>query len=392
MAEADVLKVKEIALNLAESVQGFGRRRFLDWLKVGAEPRIKVLRGFRGVGKTTALLQLMADEKAIYFSVDHPYIEGHNLYELGKQLFRAGYNVLLVDEIHHYSDWKKETKALYDEFPRACIIVSGSAPLAFEPERRYDIIEADPMSLREFAGLQGRVVEATESWKSIDETLRFLAENNWIHEHYENYLRNGAFPIFFAYKEKTLPALYNSIRKSIREDAPFFAKVDGETIRAMERLLLSLATSQPGEFSVNSMAKHLELTKYKGYEIVSLLEAMKILRLVKPHGRGPKLVRGEPKLLFYHPNLRWAVCDALGASPSIGAVREELAVFSLAQRGWRVSTIKGRKKSPDYMIEKGKEIIVIEIGGQSKSKAQLAGFTEKKLVITDRQLITLALF
>ncbi len=395
MNEIDLVKIKEISLNFSRGIEGLGKRAFLERINVIREPRIKILRGFRGVGKTTALLQLLGSaqqQRGIYLSMDHPYIENFGLYEIGKELVKNGYSVIMADEAHHYSKWERDAKALYDEFPNTSIVISGSAPLAFKEERRYEIIEVEPMSLREFVSLQGKNIESTESWKNLDNTLEFLASNNWIYEYFEQYTNGGAFPIYYTYKDKTLGAIYNSIRKSIREDALFFSHIDGEMIRGMERAIALLATASLGEFSINSMSKHLELTKYRAYEIIRLLNTMKILRIVLPYGKGPKLVRGEPKVMFYHPNLRSAVCDALGFKTDTGAVREELAVFSLIQRHWKVSTIKGLKKSPDYLIQKENQKIIVEIGGPSKNKIQLKGFDEEVLVITERQLIPLTIF
>jgi predicted AAA+ superfamily ATPase len=391
MAEIDISRIKETALRLAKSTEEYKHRYFLDLIQPESEPRIKVLRGFRGVGKTTALLQLMKDQ-AIYFSMDNPYVEMFSLYELGKEMRLAGAKILLIDEIHHYKKWKRDTKALYDEFPTLSIIVSGSAPLAFEPERRYDITEVEPLSFREFLYLEGKEIKKTEKWKDQSASLKFVAENPWLYEYYKQYLAGGAFPLYFSYREKTLSALYNSIKKSIRQDAVLLEDVDGETIMAMERAVILIATSKLGEFSINNFKELLEISKYKAYQVIHLLEAMKILRLIKPHGKGPKMIRGEPKLMFYHPNLRRAVYNALNMQMDLGVMREEMAVFFLSMRGWQVNTIKGMKKNPDYIIEKGKERIVVEIGGPSKTKKQLADISGETLVIEDRQLMLLGLF
>ncbi len=393
MAEIDITKIKEIGLRLAQSVLNFTPRSFIHQVHIGKEPRIQVLVGFRGLGKTTVLLQLLKQDKSMYLSMDHPYILGSSLYELGKTFITAGYGTILVDEVHHYKEWKRDCKALYDEFPEATIILSGSAPLAFEPERRYFIIPVDPMSLQEFAELQGKKITCPENiWQDDEKTLNFLAVHNWIHEYVPRYLQGGGFPIYFTYQEKTLDAIYNSIGKSIREDAPFFAHISGEDTQIMTKMLFSLATGSLGEFSINSLTQQLEIKKHKGYELISLLEKMKILRMVRPRGTGPKLIRGDPKLLFYHPNLRSALCTALKVQPNVGALREELAVFALSARGWLVSTIKGMKKNPDYYIQKGNRKLVVEIGGNSKDKSQLQGFEEETLLIDERKLITLALF
>jgi len=392
MPEIDLIKIKEIGLRLVQSVVPWNRRDFVPEVIIGKEPRIKVLVGFRGLGKTTALLQLV-DEKSIYFSMDHPYCMGYSLYELGKAFVNAGYTSLLIDEVHHYPEWKRDSKALYDEFSKISLVLSGSAPLAFEPERRYHIIPVNPLSLREFIKIQNKTItDQSEAWRTIDTTLSFLAAHSQLQEYFQHYWQGGGFPIYLSYKEKTLEAVYNGIRKSIREDAPFFAKVGGEDVMLMERFLLTIATSSLGEMSINSLSNNLGMKKQKGYELIWLLEKMKILRLVRPYGRGPKAVRGDSKLLFYHPNIRSAVCATLQVSPDKGALREELAVFSLMGRGWSVYTIKGKKKSPDYMICKGSEKIIVEVGGSSKTRRQLSGFSEQTMLLDERQLLILSLW
>ncbi len=391
MDSINITRIKEVSRELAGRVQGLPKRYFLSKVEVGKEPRIKVLRGFRGLGKTTALLQLM-NENAIYLSMDHALVKEHSLYDVGDALIKTGFKTLLIDEIQHYADWKRHTKSLYDSFPGVAIVLSGSAPLAFEPERRYEIIEVEPLSLNEFATLNGEEVEKTDSWKDIDSAINFVVKHKELHGNYAKYLNGGAFPLFFSHGEKTLKTVYNSIEKSIREDAIFFGKVDAESIVAMEKLVLFLASASLGEFSVNSLSNTLGITKYKVYEIVKLLEGMRILRLVRPFGKGAKLIRGEPKLMFYHPVMRSAVCNELLIEPDKGAIREELGVFCLASRGWKVSTIKGMKRIPDYIVEKGNERMVVEIGGPSKKRTQLREFNEKTLVITDLQLMALACF
>jgi len=391
MAEIDKNSLKETAIRLSNTTKEYAKRYFVEGIEIKKEPRIKILRGFRGVGKTTALLQMLSGQ-AFYFSMDNPQVERFSLYELGKNLVLSGNDVLLIDEIHHYKNWKRDTKALYDEFTNLSIVASGSAPLAFEPERRYEIWDIEPLSLKEFLELGGKKIQRNDTWINPEASLKFVAENSWLYEFYDQYLNGGGFPAYFSYKEKTLPSIYHSIKKSIREDAVLLANADGEMVMAMERTIIFLATSKLGEFSINSLSSVVEINKNKAYQMVALLESMKILRLVRPYGRGSKLVRGEPKLMFYHPNLRKAICNALNMQVDIGAQREEMAVFALLSRGWSVNTIKGMKKSPDYIIEKGKERIIIEIGGPSKGKGQLRGFEEKTLVLDDRSLIVLGLF
>ncbi|MEW6528830.1 MAG: AAA family ATPase [Candidatus Micrarchaeota archaeon] len=223
MAEIDSSSLKETFLRLKESVRSYTKRRLVNSIALGKEPRIKVIRGFRGVGKTTAMLQI-ADEKSIYFSMDNPLVQKYSLYELGKYFVLAGYSVIFIDEVHHSKNWKEDSKALYDEFPFVSIVISGSAPLAFEPERRYDIIEAEPLSLSEYASLCESPLPSPlpdADWQSVESAIRFLSSNPSTYARYKEYMEGGAFPLYFTYKEKTLDGISAGIWKSVREDAVF---------------------------------------------------------------------------------------------------------------------------------------------------------------------------
>ena len=391
-----VEELRFIALSLLKTAEGLKPRYIVKELRASlkTKPRIKLLKGFRGVGKTTALLQLFGlnSEKSLYFSADHPLIKEEKLYNAGRAIIKAGYNTLFIDEVHTYPNWRVEIKALHDEFPHLMIVASGSAPLALNPERREEMVALHQLDFGEFFFFkEEKELSATVEWTDKEAAMRFIASNPNIESEFHRYIRDGGFPSSLEIPvEKGLDAIYHSIRKSVREDAVFFLKMSKSKIFGMGSLLIYLATSPPGELSFTSLSKSLKLSKTVVYEIINALEDMEIIRVIRPYKKGLALVRGEPKLLFHHPNLRFAVCKQLGKMPDTGAVREELAVFSLIERGWTVHTIKGLKKSPDYAIEKDGKKLIIEIGGKKKKRAQLKGFANG-IVLSEYQLLPLSI-
>lgn len=394
--EPNTEQLRIISFSMLKAVEGFRQRRIVAGLLSSLEtlPRIKLLRGFRGVGKTTAMLQAFGQMqgKAFYFSADNPAVKVWGIYRTGKAIAANGFSTLLIDEVHTYPGWKQEIKALHDENANLRIIASGSAPLALTPERREELICLHEMSLSEFISLGGAEGPVSgDEWMESEDSMRLAASRPSIEGEFRAYARTGGFPLSLGMEDgKALDAIFSSIRKSVREDAVFFLKMSKEKVFAMESLLNMLATSPPGELSISSLSSSLHVSKTTVYEIVDALRGMEILRILRPYARGASLVRAEPKLLFFHPNMRFAVCRQLGVSPDLGAVREELAVFGLSERGWKAHTIKGEKKSPDYAIERGGEVLVVEIGGERKAKAQLKGF-DKGIVIREHQLIPLLL-
>lgn len=396
MEEPNVEQLRILSLSLLKSVEGLGRREMVETIlsSLGTSPRIKLLRGFRGVGKTTAMLQSFGQtqENALYFSADNPAVKNCGLYNTGKAAIKSGYPTLFIDEVHTYPDWRQEVKALHDESPSLRIVASGSAPLALVPERREELVCLHQMTLREFLFLKTGIGQtSTEEWRDKEEAMHLIAAHPGIEVAFQAYMKVGGFPLSFGMDEgRALDAIYHSIRKSIREDAVFFLKMSKEKIFAMENLLNLLATSTPGELSATSLSSSLRVSKTTIYEIIDALGGMEIIRVIRPYARGAALVRAEPKLLFFHPNMRFAVCRQLGHLPDKGAIREELAVFGFSERGWSAHTIKGEKKSPDYVIERAGERLVVEIGGERKNRLQLKGFPEG-LVIGEYQLLPLLL-
>lgn len=388
--------LKPIVSRLTKRAANLKKRNIVHKIldEIEQKPDIKVIRGFRGVGKTTALLQVLHQwkEKSVYFSADWPQVRQHSLYDFTLEILKDGNLFIFIDEIHTYPNWETEIKAIVDQFPDTKLIVSGSAPVVFVGDRRQTIYDMDPMDFSEFLALKyNQTIEtSSDSWKSESQCIDTLSEYYpQIEGRFKEYYQIGGFPVAIDYDfEKTLEAIFTAIKMSLEKDAASFLKVSSSKILAMEKFLYFLATSKPGETSINSLSKNLAVSKDSIYEILSALERMKIIRVMKPYGTGGKLVRGEPKILFAHPNLRVAVCKKLRMEPEIGSLREELAVFGFDRRGYNIYTIKGQKKSPDYTIKNEKESLVVEIGGKNKSRKQLEQF-ENGLVVKDMQLLAL---
>lgn len=385
-----------VSLALAKRVETLRKRTTFEDLNtaLSRKPRLKLLKGFRGLGKTTLLLQMLNEDipNRFYFSADHPLAKEFGIYAVSKEVIRSGFMVILIDEIHTYPKWREEIKALNDEFPDLVIFASGSAPLALNPERREELIEIKPMDFAEYLSINKNLeLKSENEWKDKQLAIAFIASNPSIESEFYKYARCSAFPSSLELdEERALDAIYHSIKKSIREDAVFFLNMSKEKVFGMENILIFLATASLGELSINAIAKSLELSKTVVYEIINTLETMEIIHIIRPYKKGLALVRAEPKMMFRHPNFRYAICKQLGKDVDIGSIREELAVFSFTERGFFVSTIKGMKKSPDYIIERNEEKFIAEIGGEGKTKAQLKGF-ENGIVLTEYQLIPLSL-
>jgi len=84
--------------------------------------RLIGIKGARGVGKTTLLLQYIKktygyDELALYIKLDDVYFYENKLIDLADDFVSRGGKHLFIDEVHKYSNWAAELKNIYDYHP-----------------------------------------------------------------------------------------------------------------------------------------------------------------------------------------------------------------------------------------------------------------------------------
>ena len=80
--------------------------------QIGWNNRLIGIKGARGIGKTTLILQHMkraqSHVNALYVTGDHFYFANHRLFDLAQTFAKLGGQTLYVDEIHKYPVWSRE--------------------------------------------------------------------------------------------------------------------------------------------------------------------------------------------------------------------------------------------------------------------------------------------
>ena len=206
------------------------RSRFLrenvDW-----NSRLLGIVGARGTGKTTLLLQHLAEQdhrhhRHLYVSADHIRLQASGLYEIASYFFRLGGETIMIDEIHKYANWSQEVKNLYDSFPTAKIFFSGSSTLALQKgkadlSRRAVFYTLPGLSFREYLsfahGLEFQAVSLPELLQNHTIVASKLLKAGPILGRFNDYLDHGVYPFFLEGIDDYLPKLLNVLEKVLYE-------------------------------------------------------------------------------------------------------------------------------------------------------------------------------
>ena len=113
-----------------------GFKRYL-FTQINWNARMIGIKGARGVGKTTLLLQHILEnygniDETLYASMDDLWFATHTLMDLVDWADRHGITRLYLDEVHRYKTWSETLKNIYDNYPDMRITYTSSSLLAMD--------------------------------------------------------------------------------------------------------------------------------------------------------------------------------------------------------------------------------------------------------------------
>jgi uncharacterized protein len=352
----------------------------------GTTRRLAGLIGPRGVGKTTLMLQWIREkedpERCMYASLDHIYFSSHRLLDFVRDMHELeGRNLFFLDEAHKYPDWNREIKNIYDSFPEIRIIFSGSSSLdlvkgQYDLSRRGMVYRLNGLSFREFilfkTGKAPQAIAFEDLLKGAQEISRGLSGIPRLRGLFQEFLRVGYYPFYFEDPETYYARILNTIDKTVFEDIANFYSLSTAKLPVFKRLLAYLASIPPGELSVNTLARNLEIDHKTVGSYLGMMQETCLTHSLTLDKGGKAALRAADKVLLENANLYFAVATVSGFEPNLGSLRETFFVNALRGAGINIQY----SKEGDYRV--GAK--VFEIGGEGKTHRQIKGLKNAYLV------------
>lgn len=357
--------------------------------QINWDARLIAIRGPKGVGKSTLLLQYIKshfdadDRHVLYCSADTNYFVTHTLTEVADNFAKIGGKWLFIDEIHKYQGWSSEVKEIYDLHRDMHIVLSGSSLIQINDgqadlSRRMLIYDMPGLSMREFLRLDmGLDIESVSLEDLLKTPNRFCAHVKEVcHplEHFSRYLQFGYYPFYFESKAEYYNRVENVVNYIVDVELARFRNLEVGNTRRAKALLQVVSQMTPYEVDIAKLSKAVGITRATVLKYLSHMEeAMLIRRLFTDLKRVTDLQKPD-KMYLDNTNLLYALCPQ---RPEIGTVRETFIANQLASAGHVVEYAGFRKG--DFRIDGD---IVIEVGGTDKGFSQIAG-AEHAFVASD---------
>ncbi len=350
--------------------------------------RLVGIKGARGVGKTTLLMQHIKEtfdniDDVLYVSLDNLWFENHKLEDLVEFLYTHGVVHIYFDEVHRYKNWTVLLKHFYDSYPDLNIVYTGSAMLAIENSvadlsRRQSLYTLNGLSFREYLEYESIITLPPIEWEDL-----LANHSKWaldvtseikVLKHFDKYLRTGYYPYYKEAGEDYLMRVGEVARLVIDNDIPAVEDITYMTAQKIKKLLMVIAENVPLEPNINKLSAQLESTRDQTLKMLYLLDRAGLLWLLTDKVKDYKHLTGPKKIYLNNANLMYA----LSTKVSEGMMRE---LFFANQVGSVMSLTM--PKQGDFMAD-GKYLF--EVGGSRKTFNQIANQPDSYLAIDDIEM------
>ena len=362
---------------------GLNFKRYL-YSQINWNARLLGIKGARGVGKTTMLLQRIKEtfanvDDAFYVSLDNLWFQNHSVEELVEFLYTHGVTHLFLDEVHKFGNWTTFIKNIYDNYPDLNIVYTGSAMLAIDNSksdlsRRQSLYTLRGLSFREYLEYESVIslpslsleeLLATHTHYAMEATARIK-----VLKYFENYLNGGYYPYYKEAGKDYLMRIGEVVQLVIDSDIPAVEEtITYATRQKIKKLLMVVAENVPLEPNINKLASSLESTRDQTLKMLYWLDRAALLDLLTDKAKDYKHLTGPKKIYLENTNLM----SALGNGISKGTQRE---TFFANQVG-SVATLLMPKQG-DFWAD-GKYLF--EVGGTQKTFDQIADLPNSYLAI-----------
>ncbi|GAB6981936.1 ATP-binding protein [Prevotella dentasini] len=330
------------------------RRILMD--EINWDDRMIGIKGTRGVGKTTFLLQYAkehfgtTDRGCLYINMNNFYFQGRGIADFAGEFYRRGGRVLLIDQVFKQPNWSSELRRCYDYYPKLKIVFTGSSVMRLKDEnpelngivKSYNL---SGFSFREFLNLR-----TGNSFPAF--TLQEIIHN---HEHiakqilpkvsplkyFQDYIHHGFYP-FFLENRNFSENLLKTMNMMTEVDILLIKQIELKYLTKIKKLFYQLALEGPRSPNISSLAKDISASRATVMNYIKYLADARLINIIYPIGQ--EFPKKPAKVMLNNTNLIYAIYP-------IQLERQDLMETFFVNTLWRCHVINEGNKPGVYLID-----------------------------------------
>ena len=301
---------------LVEHTNAPVRRDLMD--EIDWNDRLIGIKGTRGVGKTTFLLQYAkekfgTDHSCLFINMNNFYFSKYTLVEFAAEFVKRGGKVLLIDQVFKYPEWSHDLRACYEMFPTLKIIFTGSSVMRLKEENPElsgiaKVYYLRGFSFREYLNLQSgncfRAYTLQEILENHEQIAKTILRNVKPLDYFQDYLHHGFYP-FFLEKRNFSENLLKTMNMMIEVDILLIKQIELKYLSKIKKLLYLLAVDGPKAPNVSQLASDIQTSRATVMNYIKYLADARLINMVYP--KGEEFPKKPSKLMMHNTNLMYSI-------------------------------------------------------------------------------------
>ena len=307
---------------LVEHTNAPVRRTLMD--EIDWNDRMIGIKGTRGVGKTTFLLQYakerfdIQDKQCLYINMNNFFFQGHGIAEFAGKFYLQGGRVLLIDQVFKQPNWSSELRKCYDLYPNLKIVFTGSSVMRLKDEnpelngivKSYNL---RGLSFREFINLQTgnnfKAYSLDEILHNHEAIIKLILPKVSPNRYFQDYIHHGFYP-FFQERRNYSENLLKTMNMMTEVDILLIKQIELKYLTKIKKLFYQIAEDGPCKTpNISKLAQDIETSRATVMNYIKYLTDARLLNLIYPVGQD--FPKKPAKIMLHNSNLMYAIYPIL---------------------------------------------------------------------------------
>ncbi|MBQ6062571.1 MAG: ATP-binding protein [Prevotella sp.] len=354
---------------LIEHVNAPVRRTLMD--EIDWNDSMIGIKGTRGVGKTTFLLQYakenfnVDDRHCLYVNMNNFYFQGRGIADFAGDFVRQGGRVLLVDQVFKQPNWSKELRLCHDLYPELKIVFTGSSVMRLKEENPElnNIVHSYNLrgfSFREFlnlqTGTQFHPYTLDEVLNDYTQIIKDILPKVCPLQYFQSYVHHGFYPFFLEHRNY-MENLLKTMNMMIEVDILLVRQIELKYLTKLKKLFYQLAVDGTKSPNISQLALDIETSRATVMNYVKYLADARLINMIYPVGE--EFPKKPAKVMLHNSNLTYAIY------PNTVVPQDVMETF-FVNALWKDHTVNQGDKEQQYIVDGNRKFRIIDAKGEQK--------------------------
>lgn len=356
---------------LVEHTNAPVRRTLMD--EIDWNDRMIGIKGTRGVGKTTFLLQYAkehfgsTDRKCLFVNMNNFYFQGRGIADFAGDFVRQGGRTLLIDQVFKQPHWSEELRKCYDLYPELKIVFTGSSVMRLKEENPElnGIVKSYNLrgfSFREFLNLQTgndfKAYTLDDILRNHEHLVKQILPKVSPMKYFQDYLHHGFYPFFLEQRNFT-ENLLKTMNMMTEVDILLIKQIELKYLNKIKQLFYQLAVEGAKAPNVSQLAESIETSRATVMNYIKYLADARLINMIYPEGQ--EFPKKPSKVMMHNSNLMYAIYP-------IQIDEQEVMETFFVNSLWKDHKVHQSNKDHFYMVDSATKFRICDAHSTNKMR------------------------